>query len=147
MNGDGQDDCTLFWPKRTNAGISPKGYLLAPSGLISSLRSFSILAKINPERIANLPRLYDFGSSPYNSFFGSLTSPSMGLKYNSGATKLIEASSQMETGGENRVAFTFDARTKTSKKDIDGILFVEINLIKNKPYEIPQIATVNINFI
>ena len=140
-------DGTLNLTSNTNAGFSTNGYLLAPQGLLDSLRSFTVLVTVNPERIANLPRIYDFGSGSGNSVFARLESPSMGFKYNGGSTRLINSPVAVNAGEATRLAFTFDAKTKTSVIYIDCEAVVSSTLIDNEPYQLSRIAADTRNYI
>ena len=109
--------------------------------------SFTVLVTVNPERITNLPRIYDFGSGSGNSVFARLESPSMGFKYNGGSTRLINSPVAVNAGEATRLAFTFDAKTKTSVIYIDCEAVVSSTLIDNEPYQLSRIAADTRNYI
>ncbi|WP_083985178.1 BNR-4 repeat-containing protein [Geofilum rubicundum] len=131
----------------TNSGFSTNGYLLAPDGVIDAIRSYSVVVKVQPDRLDRLPRIFDFGSAASNSIFGRASALTAGYKYNGGTTVLINSPQQLVVGTETHLAFTFDASTKTTKIFINGNEVVTSKAITREPYELAGIAPTNRNLI
>ncbi len=118
----------------TDAGFSTNGYAKASDGILDSLRSYSFVMKVMQQRTNKQPRLYDFGSDAGNSVFGRASALTVGLKYQGGTTAMINSSQNLTTGKESILAFTFDAKSKTSKIYLDGTETATGTTISNEPY-------------
>lgn len=144
--GNAQINGTLDLTQNTGAGFSSNGYLMAPDNLLNNLRSYSVLLKVNPARLDNLPRAYDFGSGSSNSTFGRLDALSIGLKYNGETTHYINSSTSIQTDKDTYLAFTFDAGSKQAKIYIDGEIAAE-GTFSLEPYQLSLIGADTRNYI
>ncbi|MDR1737647.1 MAG: BNR-4 repeat-containing protein [Candidatus Symbiothrix sp.] len=145
--GSAQIDGELNLKANTNAGFSANGYLLAPDGIVDKIRSYSVLVKITPDRLDNLPRIYDFGSGTGNSVFGRANGLAAGFKYNGATTILISPSQTLVSGQTTKLAFTFDAATHLTTIYINGEPVKSANTITNEPYQLSEIAATTRNYI
>ena len=140
---DGQLDLTA----NTATGFTTNGYVLMPSDLLDSLRSYTVMFVATPTHLDKQPRFYDFGSSSGNSVFLRGNTLAAGLKYNNGTTALVNASRQMETGRQQQVAVTFEASTRTTRVYLDGECVAENTNITYEPYHLTTIANDTRNYI
>ncbi|WP_340112442.1 BNR-4 repeat-containing protein [Maribellus mangrovi] len=145
--GNASVNGVLDLSSNTNTGFSANGYAIAPGGLLSDLRSYSFVMKVNPVRLTNQPRIYDFGTAASNSVFGRLNTFSAGLKYNGATTILINSSTPLAPGEETFLAFTFDAKSKTTKIYLNGEETASATSIMHEPYEIALLGSDNRNYI
>lgn len=67
------------------------GYLLLPSHLLDSLRSYTVLFSATPDELDRLQRFYDFGSGSANSLFLRAGTFAAGSKFGRKTTTLIRA--------------------------------------------------------
>ncbi len=123
------------------------GYAMAPNGIIDDVRSYSVLVSVYPKNLKQQPRIYDFGSGTGNSMFGRLSKLTIGFKYNGGSTVMIDASKTLDPIQPVQLAYTFDAKTKTSKIFVDGEEAASGTTITNEPYQLSEIAESNRNYI
>lgn len=127
--------------------FATNGYLTAPDNLITSLRSYTVTAKITPTSLTGQPRLFDFGSGSLNSVFGRLNKLSSGLKYNKGTTVLVNSNKELIVSKEYYVAFTFDAKTQITKAYIDEEEVASAATIVYEPWQVGQIGKNSRNYI
>lgn len=156
VSGNGRDaeikgaatiDGTLNLTANTAAGFSSNGYLLAPSGILSHLRSYTFFMDATPKSLSNAPRLYDFGSASSNSVFGRANKLTAGVKYNGGTTTMVDATTQLQSGKQAYVAFTYDAATHTTQIYLDGALVGSGTNVVREAYEVAALATDKRNYI
>ena len=133
--------------RNTASGFSANGYLIAPEGLLSTLRSSSFLMKINASSLTRQPRLFDFGSASANSVFLRASTFSAGYKYNGAATTLINSSTAIPLSQEVKVAMTFDARTRTTRVYLNGSQTAQSTSIIYEPWQLTAIAADRRNYI
>ncbi|MGC3978746.1 MAG: BNR-4 repeat-containing protein [Paludibacteraceae bacterium] len=145
--GNAQINGKLDLTSNTAADFDTNGYAKAPDNILNDLRSYSFIATVNPTRLDGLPRIYDFGSASSNSVFGRLNGLSAGLKYNGTATKLINSTYSIPTGKETALAFTFDAKSQTTKIYVDGEENTSATTIINESYQVGQAGLNNRNYI
>jgi len=145
--GNALVDGTLDLSANTASGFSTNGYAMAPVGIINTLRSFSILAKIKPANLTGSPRIFDFGSASTNSIFLRASAFTAGYKYNGGTTTLINSSTALTAGHEDKVAMTYDAKTKTTKIFINGIETASASTIIYEPYQLAANGANKRNYI
>ena len=62
-------DGTLNLTDNISTDSDTNGYLLLPSHLLDSLRSYTVLFSATPDELDRLQRFYDFGSGSANSLF------------------------------------------------------------------------------
>jgi hypothetical protein len=147
IQGNATIDGTLNLTANTNAAFSTNGYLTLPHGILDNLRSYTVLVQVKPSRLDKLPRVWDFGSGSGNSVFGRADALTAGLKYNGGTTVLINSSTPLTAGAETQLAFTFDARIKTTKIYVNGTQTASATTITQEPYQLSLIAPDTRNFI
>ena len=145
--GRAQINGALDLTSNTSNGFSTNGYAVAPEGILKDIRSFSFLVTLTPDALNNLPRIFDFGSASTNSYFLRASGFAAGYKYNGNSTTLINASQSLSIGSEAKVAMTFDAKTKTTKIYLNGVLVANSTAIGYEPYELTQISSDDRNYI
>lgn len=131
----------------TSSGFSTNGYLIAPNGLLSTLRSASFLMKVKASTLTAQPRLFDFGSASSNSIFLRASTFSAGYKYNGASTTLINSSASLPVGEEVKVAMTYDARTRTTRVFLNGTQTAQSTAISYEPWQLTTIAADERNYI
>ncbi|MBN2167120.1 MAG: BNR-4 repeat-containing protein [Marinilabiliaceae bacterium] len=131
----------------TAGGFSTNGYAIAPEGTLNNLRSFSFLARITPLALSKAPRIFDFGSASTNSILLRASAFTAGYKYNGNSTILINSSQSLVVGSENKVAMTFDAKTKTTKIYLNGVETASSTAIVYEPYQLTIIGADKRNYI
>ncbi|GAB1415742.1 hypothetical protein MASR2M117_11480 [Paludibacter sp.] len=144
--GDALINGVLDLRNNTNKNFSTNGYLMAPNGVLDSLRSYSVLVKVTPDRLDNLPRVFDFGSSSGNSVFGRLDALSAGLKFNGGTTVYVNTSEKLAPAVETSLAFIYDAASKRGKVYVNGDIAGE-GAFAVEPFHLSNIALNNRNYI
>jgi len=140
-------DGTLDLSANTATGFSTNGFAMAPVGIINTLRSYSILAKIKPANLNGSPRIFDFGSASTNSIFLRASAFTAGYKYNGGTTTLINSSTALTAGQEVKVAMTYDAKTRLTKVFLNGIETASASTIIYEPYQLAAIGSNKRNYI
>ncbi|NDW17343.1 T9SS C-terminal target domain-containing protein [Dysgonomonas sp. 216] len=145
--GSAQIDGTLNMTANTASGFFTNGYAMAPNGIIDDIRSYTFILTVHPVHLNKQPRLYDFGSASSNSLLGRGSALTAGYKYNGGSTVLINSNKQLESGKESKVAFTFDAKTKTTKIYVNGTMTASSTAITREPYELCGVAATKRNYI
>lgn len=156
LSGNGRDlavmgkatvDGTLNTTQNTATGFSTNGYALAPSHIIDSLRSYTVLLQATPKSLEKLPRFYDFGVGANNSFFLRANALSAGIKYNGGSTTLVTASTTLTTGTTYNVAVTFNAADHLTTIYIDGDVVASGTNNICEPYQLTANGTDLRNYI
>ena len=104
----------------TATGFATNKYATLPEGLLPQVRSYTALLKVNAASLDHQPRFYDLGSAASNSLFLRANPLSAGIKYNGGATTLVNAPEQLTTNRNFALAVTFDAETQTTRIFVDG---------------------------
>ncbi|MGI6218765.1 MAG: LamG-like jellyroll fold domain-containing protein [Bacteroidaceae bacterium] len=145
--GSATIDGTLNLTGNTLTGFSTNGYLQAPDGVLQTLRSYTFIMKATPTRLNNAPRLYDFGCNSGNSVFGRASRLTAGIKYQGGTTRMIDSPQQLTTGVENWIAFTFDAKSRTTSIYLNGKLTASGNSITTEAYQVSNGGADNRNYI
>lgn len=145
--GSAQIDGTLNLTANTATGFSTNGYLIAPQGVLDSLRSYTVMLLATPASLNSLPRFYDFGSASSHSVFLRAGSFAAGLKYNGGTTNLVTASTQPLISSEQRIAVTFDAITHTTRVYLNGTCVGEGTNISYEPYQLAALKADTRNYI
>ncbi len=138
---------TLNITANTASGFSTNGFVTAPDGTLDKLRSFTFLVKVTPANLNSQPRIFDFGCSSGNSVFLRGSAFTAGFKYNGGTTTLINSSSSITIGTENKLAMTFDAKTKTTKVYHNGNETATSTSIVYEPYQLSALLSNNRNYI
>ncbi len=139
-------DGTLNLTSNTASGFTTNGYVLIPSHLLDSLRSYTILLNATPSSLTNLPRFYDLGSGSSNSIFLRAGDFAAGYKYNGATTTLLTAES-LQTGTEYCIAVTYDALSGLTTMYVDGDIVAQGDVINHEPYELTGIAEDSRNYI
>ena len=132
-------DGTLNLSNNTLTAFSTNGYGLAPAGLLSRARSYTFIFDASIANRGKLPRFYDFGSGGSNSVFLRLTSSfhySAGSKYNGGTTLMVESSESMPLNEKQRLAVTFDAKTKRTTIYVNGEQVATGTNVTYEPYQL-----------
>lgn len=140
-------DGTLNLTGNTLTGFSTNGYLMAPDGVLQTLRSYTFLMKATPTHLNQAPRLYDFGCNSGNSVFGRASQLTAGIKYQNGTTRMIDSPQQLTAGEENWVAFTFDATSRTTSIYLNGNLTASGTTITTEAYQVSDGGSDNRNYI
>ena len=131
----------------TASGFAANKYGLAPTGLLTGLRSYTFLVTINAKSLAGQPRIYDFGSGSGNSVFLLANPLSAGIKYNGGTTTMVNSPVQLQTNKEYKLAVIYEAATKTTHIYIDGEEMVAGTANQVEPYELALLAADTRNYI
>jgi hypothetical protein len=139
-------DGTLNLTVNTVDDFAGNGYVLVPNHLLDSLRSYTVLFTATPSSLDHLPRFYDFGSAPSNSFCLRASSFAAGLKYNGQTTTLVKAG-ELSANEEFRIAVSFDARTHTTTVYVNGQLAAQDNSIKYEPCQLAANGSDTRNYI
>lgn len=133
--------------KNTASGFATNTYGVAPEGLLTGLRSYTILLTATPKTMLKQPRLYDFGSGSGNSLFLRADALSAGIKYNGGTTTMVNGKTTLRAGTEYKLAVTFDAATKTTTIYINGEEDASGTANQNEPYMLVEAAADTRNYI
>lgn len=147
LMGNAKADGTLNLTQNTAGGFSSNGYAVAPQHVLDSLRSYTFTLTCTPQALASQPRLYDFGSASSNSVFLRASALAAGVKLNGGTTRLVNCSTALAQGKEQKLAVTFDAATKQTTIYIDGEQVAQGTTIQDEPYQVAQVATDARNYI
>lgn len=131
----------------TAAGFATNTTFTAPEGLLKDLRSYTFLLTANAKSLATAPRFYDFGSGSGNSVFLRANPLSAGVKYNGGATTMVNAETQLTVNQDYKLAVTFDAATKTTTIYVDGERLCSGTANQVEPYQLEQLAADTRNYI
>lgn len=145
--GSAQVNGVLDLSANTLTGFATNGYAAAPNGVLNDLRSYTFAMKINPRNLEKQPRIYDFGTASSNSVFARLNGFCTGIKYNGETTVMLNSSTALQTNRETFVAFTFDAKTKTTKIYVDGVETASGTNITKEPYMVAAMGANNRNYI
>lgn len=129
-------DGTLNLNNNKATGFASNGYAIVPGHIMDGLRSYTITLDATPKSVDKQPRLYDFGYNSGNSFFLRAKALSAGIKYAGGTTTMTNSSASLATEKTNKLAVTFDARTKTTCIYLNGELVATGNENINEPYMI-----------
>ena len=138
---------TLDMTSNTATGFPTNTFAMAPAGILNNLRSCSFLAKLKPNSLTGLPRIFDFGSASSNSILLRASAFTAGLKYNGGTTILINSTATIPLGQESLVGMTFDAKTKTTKIYFNGAETASATTITYEPWQLSTIGANIRNYI
>ena len=133
--------------KNTASGFAKNKYGLAPEGLLSGLRSFTVLLKANAKSLTKAPRFYDFGSGYGNSLFFRANPLSAGVKYNGGTTTMVNSSTTLKTGQDYLLAVSYDAATRATRIFINGEEDVSGTANQVEAYQLYDLAHDTRNYI
>ena len=128
-------DGTLNLTDNISTDFDTNGYLLLPSHLLDSLRSYTVLFSATPDELDRLQRFYDFGSGSANSLFLRAGTFAAGCKFGGKTTTLIRAD-ELQTDTEQRIAVSFDARTQTTTLYVDGRQVAQSQDINYEPWQL-----------
>ena len=131
----------------TASGFATNKFGTAPEGLLTALRSYTVIVTAKPTTMTKQPRLYDFGSASGNSLFLRADALSAGIKYNGGTTTMVNSSTKLVAGTEYKLAVTFDAATKLTTIFIDGKENASGTANQVEPYQLAEIAADARNYI
>ena len=131
----------------TATGFDSNTFGLAPEGLLTGLRSYTVLLTTTPKTMLKQPRLYDFGSGSGNSLFLRADALSAGIKYNGGTTTMVTSSTKLVAGTEYKMAVSYDAATKMTTIYINGEENVSGTDNQNEPYMLAELAADTRNYI
>jgi hypothetical protein len=144
---------TLYGSPVIENGYSGKGatftnqadYLTMPQGIINSLTSFSVSARIKLKSLNNWARIFDFGSGQNYNMFLTPNSGSNNLRFaikNGWGEEVTDAGSVIRTNEWMHVAVTFawDANAKkgTSRIFVNGIMVGSNTVVSTNPSMLPQ---------
>ena len=82
-------DGTLNLTDNISTNFDTNGYLLLPSHLLDSLRSYTVLFSATPDELDRLQRFYDFGSGSANSLFLRAGTFAAGCKFGGKTTQKV----------------------------------------------------------
>ena len=128
-------DGTLNLTDNISTDFDTNGYLLLPSHLLDSLRSYTVLFSATPDELDRLQRFYDFGSGSANSLFLRAGTFAAGCKVGGRTTTLFRAD-ELQVGTEQLIAVSFDARTQITTIYVDGCQVAQSHDIKYEPYQL-----------
>lgn len=148
--GSAKVDGTLNLLDNQPTTFAANGYGLAPSGLLSQVRSYTFMVDAYVHNRGKLPRFYDFGSGSGNSVFLRLTSGfnfSAGSKQGGGTTLMVEAKQTMPQDSTVHLAVTFNAADHTTRIYVNGELAAEGTTVTYEPYQLIQTARDTRNYL
>ena len=131
----------------TATGFATNTCGIAPEGLLRGLRSYTVILTAKAKTMTKQPRLYDFGSGSGNSLFLRADALSAGIKYNGGATTMVNSTTKLEAGKEYKLAVTYNAATKFTTIYIDGQENASGTDNQAEPYQLAEIAPDARNYI
>ena len=131
----------------TASGFSTNTYVTAPQGLLTGLRSYTVLLTATPKTMTKQPRLYDFGSASGNSLFLRADALAAGIKYNGGTTTMVSGATTLKAGTTYKMAVTYDAATRKTTIYINGEVDASGVENQNEPYMLAEIAPDTRNYI
>lgn len=82
-------DGTLNLTDNISTDFDTNGYLLLPSHLLDSLRSYTVLFSATPDELDRLQRFYDFSSGSANSLFLRAGTFAAGCKFGGKTTQKV----------------------------------------------------------
>lgn len=147
LKGKAKAEGVLDLSSNTASGFSTNGYALVEEGILSNLRSYTVILTVNADALNSAPRLYDFGSASGNSLFLRANPLSAGIKYNGGTTTMVNGATTLSTGKEYKLAVTFNATTKTTTIYVDGVEDASGTANQNEAYMLAQVAADARNYI
>ena len=133
--------------ENTASGFSKNTYVTAPQGLLTGLRSYTVLLTTTPKTMTKQPRLYDFGSGSGNSLFLRADALAAGIKYNGGTTTMVSGTTKLQAGTTYKMAVTYDAATRKTTIYINGEVDASGTENQNEPYMLAEIADDTRNYI
>ncbi|MBR5536019.1 MAG: BNR-4 repeat-containing protein [Clostridia bacterium] len=117
--------------------LDTNSYLIAPDGILNTLRSYTFIGKVKLSDTSADYRLYDFGSGGTNSIMGRLSQNlSAGVKLNGGTTQMVTADEKLSEGVWHTVAYTYDAKTHATSIYLDGKLVQSGKTIETEAIEL-----------
>ena len=131
----------------TASGFSTNTYVVAPEGLLTGLRSYTVLLTVTPKTMTKQPRLYDFGSGSGNSLFLRADALAAGIKYNGGTTTMVSGKTTLKAGTTYKMAVSYDAATKKTTIYINGEVDASGTVNQNEPYMLAEVAPDTRNYI
>lgn len=131
----------------TATGFETNTCGLAPAGLLTGLRSYTFLLTAQAKTMTKQPRLYDFGSGSGNSLFLRADALSAGIKYNGGATTMVNSQTKLQAGVEYQLAVSYDAASRTTRIYINGVEDIAGTANQVEPYQLAEVGTDARNYI
>lgn len=133
--------------ENTPTGFSTNKFETVSEGLLNNVRSYTAIMKINAKSLDHQPRLYDFGANSANSLFFRANPLTAGIKYNGGATKMVNASQQLTTNKDYYLGVTFDAETHTTTIFVNGEQVASGTACDVEPWQLTETSTDSRNYI
>lgn len=133
--------------KNTATGFSSNRFGTAPQGLLTGLRSYTVLLSATMTSATKQPRLYDFGSASGNSLFLRADALAAGIKYNGGTTTMVSSATKLKAGTAYKLAVTYDAATHATTIYIDGEADATGTANQVEPYQLAEVAADTRNYI
>ncbi len=122
---------------KNNRVLDTNSYLIAPDGILNTLRSYTFIGKINLSDTSSDYRLYDFGSGGNNSILGRLSQNfSAGIKLDGGTTQFVTADNVLSKDTWYTVAYSYDAVTHTTSLYLDGVKVMSGKTIETEAIEL-----------
>ncbi len=117
--------------------LETNSYLIAPDGILKTLRSYTFVGKVKLSDVSTDYRLYDFGSGGNNSLLGRLTADlSAGIKLDGGTTQFVTSDKKLTANTWHTVAYSYDAPTHTTAIYLDGVKVMEGKTIETEAIEL-----------
>ncbi len=117
--------------------LDTNSYLIAPDGILNTLRSYTFIGKVKLADTSYDYRLYDFGSGGNNSLLGRLSqSLSAGIKLDGGTTQFVTAEEKLTKDTWYTIAYSYDASTHTTSIYINGSLAASGKTIETEAIEL-----------
>lgn len=117
--------------------LDTNSYLIAPDGILNTLRSYTFIGKVKLSDTSMDYRLYDFGSGGTNSLLGRLSQNlSAGIKLDGGTTQFVTAEEKLIANNWHTVAYSYDATTRTTSIYLDGKKVQEGKTIETEAIEL-----------
>ena len=131
----------------TATGFNTNTAVTAPEGLLTDLRSYTVLVTAKMTATTKQPRIYDFGSGSGNSLFLRADALSAGIKYNGGTTTMVTSQTKLQVGTQYKLAVTFDAASRVTRVYINGVEDISGTANQVEPYQLALIASDTRNYI
>lgn len=117
--------------------LDTNSYLIAPDGILNTLRSYTFIGKVKLADTSYDYRLYDFGSGGNNSLLGRLSqSLSAGIKLDGGTTQFVTAEEKLTKDTWYTIAYSYDALTHTTSIYLNGSLVMSGKTIETEAIEL-----------
>lgn len=147
LTGNAVVDGTLNLTSNTATSFTTNGYGIIAPAILDSLRSYTVLADIEPENLTGAPRIYDLGVNAANSLFLRANALSAGIKFARGATTMTNSEKQLSTGRTYKLAVTYNAATRLTSIYVDGLLAASGRENTHEPYELTLMGACLRNYV